>query len=58
MVAKKSKNNPDARGKKSVNYCSKCDTEKKPILIASVGKKKMCKECKCGAFDKQGVKVR
>jgi len=58
MVGQKSKNNPENRGKANANHCGICDTPKKPILIVGDGKRTMCKECNCGAFDKNGKLVR
>jgi len=58
MVGQNSKNNPENRGKVTGNHCGICDSPKKPVLIVGGGKRKMCKECKCGAFDKTGSKIR
>lgn len=57
MSTKKSKNNPENRIKADKNFCNVCNTVKKYIKVSNgTGKNKMCTECKCGIFDKNGKK--
>lgn len=57
MSAKKSKNNPDTRGGSNVEICPTCNEPKQWTAFAVKGSNKMCLSCKCGVFNKNGVKV-
>jgi len=57
MGTRGSKNNPAARGAERKNLCPACGEFKKWILKVTIGNRKMVAECKCGTFDKRGVKV-
>ncbi|MBD3418591.1 MAG: hypothetical protein GF398_00590 [Chitinivibrionales bacterium] len=54
---KGSKNSIENRGAKTVIVCDKCGGEMAPMRMMGAGKNRMVYECKCGVFDKTGVKV-
>ncbi|MFP4418633.1 MAG: hypothetical protein ACOC41_05945 [Chitinivibrionales bacterium] len=58
MAEKKgSKNSISNRGAATVIMCDQCGQEKKPFRVIGAGKNRMAFECKCGLYDKSGVKI-
>jgi uncharacterized Zn finger protein len=54
---KGSKNSIENRGAQTFIMCTTCGEKKKPFRMMGAGKNRMVFECKCGLFDKAGVKV-
>ena len=48
---------PTKSTKAVVVMCTVCGQPKKTITVIINGKKKTCKECGCGIFDKSGRKI-
>jgi len=58
MSGKKSKNNPEVRGKNPNIDCPDCKKPKKPVLyVNSKGSKRMILACECSRFEKDGTLI-
>ncbi len=54
-MAGTSKNARENKGVGAKNICGTCGQERKAVLVMKGFSKRMCGECKCGRYDKNGI---